>query len=161
MRGERYLKPMAVVSVGLALGATACGGNQLKTSPAAYSKAGAYPGDPNAHGTDPIYWPDAVVADVQLPEPINADVIIGFEKPGTDDWTVKDFPTGPTQSGEFLLRLGRGPVEFEIQLRSKNSNITKVAPKVTFKGPEPVAVAKKIPGIRLGGATGWKHLKHS
>jgi hypothetical protein len=75
------------------------------------------------------------VANTQVPADAK-DIIIGFEVPGSDEWTESK-PMNPAQAGKILLRIGPGPVEFRVQAQGDSgSEAIVAAPPVSFEGPE-------------------------
>ncbi len=135
----------------LAAFAAGCGGNSLKTSPATDSRA--YPGDPHAYGSDPINWHEVIIADTQVPADAK-DIIVGFEVPGSNEWTESK-PMNPIDAGKILLRIGPSPVEFRVQAQGDSgSKAVIAAPAVKFEGPESYSKSLKDPDVRVPG--GWQ-----
>lgn len=156
-RYNRHVVPGIAAGVVIALGGTACGGESVKTSPAAESPA--YPGDPNAYGSDPANWNRVIVAKTKIKGPdTEVSEVIGFEVPGSDDWhESKPFTPNSADSTDILLRIGPGPVKFRVQLQSnKDSDLMRVAPTVKFEGPEPYSQALKKHPDELRVPPGWE-----
>jgi len=152
---ERLANRRNLLALGAAVGtlaafAAGCGGNSLKTSPATSSHP--YKGNPNAYGSYPANWREAVVAKTKVPADA-MDIIVGFEVPGSNDWHESK-PIPSADASKILLRIGPGPVEFRVQAQgNKGSEAMNAAPPVIFEGPEPYSKAIQDPEVRV--PSGW------
>jgi hypothetical protein len=155
-RFNQYLAPRVAAGLLLAIGASACGGESLKTSPMAEH---AYRGDPTAQGKKPNAWPRVVVAEVNLQEPVtDADLIACFTDPGGNWHRSEALALDPTESTNILFKLGPRAVKFGVVIQAKSgSKLTKYSPATTFEGPELYATALgHFPDAREPDPTGWK-----
>jgi hypothetical protein len=152
---NRYIAPTLATSLAIAIGGTACGGESLKTSPETTSPS--YRGDKKAEGKPQKLWPNAVVAEVELQQPVtNTDMVACFTDPGGNWHRSQPLPLDPVESTDIIFRVGPNRVKFGVVIQSrKKSNNVAQSPETTFEGPEPYdeAVAQHPNSLQ---PKGWK-----
>lgn len=146
-RWSRWVRPAAAPLVLVVALTPACdsGGDDTCRSPRAVSPA--FEGDTNADPDNQETWDKGVRIDTTIPSDVDG-LVVGFRAPNQNDWDKdNDSDVMHPRQGSVGVRIGRGSVQFSVQLQAEEGSPTcDQPPDVTFtEQPTQEMIAEGIP----------------